>query len=68
MDTVNVKFVAYLRLKGIHPEKVQKISRGKARYHFEMNEEKWAELKTEFDRSDYLKYAQNMDAVIDLAY
>ena len=66
--TKNIKLVACLRFKGTHPEKVEKLSRGKARYHFKIEQEQWMELQKEFDRSDFLRYAQCLDAVVDLAY
>lgn len=69
METKNVKFVAFLRLKGIHSDKVEKYARGKAVYIFEkLTETQWDALKQEFDRSDFLTYAQCLDSVIDLAY
>lgn len=68
METKNVKFVAFLRFKGTHPDEIKKISRGKAIYCFNLDLSKWAELKQEFDRSEFIKYGQCIDAVIDLAY
>lgn len=69
METKNVKFVAYLRMRGIHADKVEKYSRGKAKYVYEkMSEAQWATYKQDFDRSEFLTYAQNLDAVIDMAY
>ena len=68
IETRNVKLVAYLRMKGIFPDSVQKISRGKAKYLFNLSEAKWTELHTEFDRSEFITYAQCMDAVVDLAH
>ena len=68
METKNIKFVAYLRLKGTHADRVEKISRGKAKYHFNMDLPTWEKHKQDFDRSEYLLYAQSLDAVIDLAY
>ena len=67
-ETKNIKLVAYLRLMGIFPDKVDIISRGKAKYIFMMDDEKWRALKQEFDQSDFIRYAQCMDAVVDLAY
>lgn len=67
-ETRNIKLVAYLRLKGRHPDKVTKLERGKARYGFEMSPEKWSAWQKEFDRSDFLTYGQCLDAVTDLAY
>lgn len=68
VSTKNIKLVAWLRYTGTHPEKVEKISRGKARYHYEIQEDEWQQLQKEFDRSEFLKFAQCLDAVIDLAY
>lgn len=69
METKNVKFVAFLRMKGIHSDTVEKYSRGKAKYIFtKITEAQWAALKQEFDRSDFITYAQCLDSVIDLAY
>lgn len=68
METKNIKFVAYLRYRGLFPTGVNKLARGKAIYRFDISEKEWQELKQEFDRSDLIKYAQCLDAVIDLAY
>ncbi len=67
-ETKNIKLVAYLRLKGKFPDKVDIIARGKAKYSFQMTDQAWAEVKQEFDRSEFIKYAACMDAVQDLAY
>jgi hypothetical protein len=64
----NVKFVAYLRMMGIHPDRVERMARGRAKYRFNMPDEKWAQLKQEYDRSDFIRYAQNLDAVVDMAF
>lgn len=68
METKNVKFVAFLRYKLLYPKDVQKLSRGKANYKFDLSEKEWQDLKQEYDRSEFIKYAQCLDAVIDLAY
>lgn len=67
-DTKNVKFVAYLRFKGIFPDRVEKISRGKARYFFNLSDNEWLNLKLKFDKSPEFQYAQCLDAVVDLAH
>jgi len=67
-DTKNIKFVAYLRFKGYEISKVERIARGKARYHFELTENEWLHLKLQFDKSQECKYAQCLDAVVDLAH
>lgn len=69
IETKNVKFVAFLRMKGIHSDKVEKYSRGKAKYVYQkMSDVEWDKLKQEFDRSEFITYAQNLDAVIDMAF
>lgn len=67
-DTKNIKFVAYLRFKGHEILKIERIARGKARYWFDLTEDEWVNLKLEFDRSNECKYAQCLDAVVDLAH
>lgn len=67
-DTKNIKFCAWLRYSQIHPDKVEKLSRGKARYFYKITDDEWAGLKREFDRSEFIKYAQCLDAICDLAY
>ena len=48
----NVKFVAYLRFRKIHPDKMESLGRGRANYLFDMDETKWQALKVEFDSMD----------------
>lgn len=69
--TRNVKFAAFLRMKHYHPDSIEKIGRGKANYGYsksKITDSDWAQLKSEFDESDFIKYAQSLDAIIDLAY
>lgn len=64
----NVKFCAFLRMKKVHPDFIKKLGRGKAEYGYKVTESVWADLKSEFDRSDFLTYAHCLDSIIDLAY
>jgi hypothetical protein len=69
--TRNIKFAAFLRMKGIHPDQVKKMSRGKAIYSYNsatVTPDAWEALKAEFDKSEFLTYAQSLDAILDLAY
>jgi hypothetical protein len=69
--TRNVKFAAYLRLKGHHPDDIKKMSRGKAMYGYEklqLPQELWDRLKAQFDKSEFITFAQCLDAIIDLAF
>jgi len=67
-ETKNIKLVAYLRFIGIYPDTVEVVSRGRAKYHFKMDSKTWLQYKQEFDKSDFIKYAACIDAVVDLAY
>lgn len=67
-DTKNIKLVAYLRLNGIHPDSVEKLSFRKGKYYYEMPEKEWMEWKQKFDRSPEFAYAQSLDAVMSLIY
>lgn len=64
----NIKFCAFLRYRGIHPDRVEKFARGKATYIYNMADEDWTQLKLDFDKSDFIEYANCLDAIKDLAY
>ena len=64
----NIKFCAYLRYRGIHPNEVDKFARGRAIYIYAMDERDWTKLKLDFDSSDYIEYANCLEAIKDLAY
>lgn len=68
MKTRNIKFCAYLRLKNINPIEVLKISRGRAEYVYEIDQLEWEQHQVEFNKSNYLDYANNLEAIKDLAY
>jgi hypothetical protein len=66
--TKNIKFCAYLRYKKIFPNKVSKVARGRAEYHYDIGETEWQMLKLEFDKSSFIEYADCLDKIKDLAY
>ncbi len=66
--TKNIKFCAFLRIKAIHPERVDKFDRGKAQYFYNLGQEDWDKLKIDFNKSPYIEYANSLDAIKDLAY
>jgi len=68
MKTRNIKFCAYLKLKDINPIEVVKLSRGKAEYVFDVSAGDWHKLQVEFNQSPFLDYANNIEAIKDLAY
>lgn len=67
-NTRNIKFCAYLRVKKIHPIKVDKFAHGRAIYKYRLAQEDWEKLQMDFDKSDYIEYANCLDAIKDLAY
>ena len=68
VKTKNIKFCAFLKIKGINPVEVNIISRGKAEYCFEIDPKEWEKWKVEFNKSDFLDYANNLESIKDLAY
>ena len=66
--TKNIKFCAYLRYNEIYPKEINLISRGKAEYLYEIGDTEWELLKLDFDKSDFIKYADCLDKIKDLAY
>jgi hypothetical protein len=69
-ESKNIKFCAYLRLKGIHPSEVKKDpnARGKATFLFKMDDKEWSMHQIEFNQSKFLDYANNLEAIKDMAY
>lgn len=68
MKTRNIKFCAYLRLQGLNPIEVIKISRGRAEYVYDIEEKDWEKWQVAFNQSQFLDYANNLEAIKDLAY
>ena len=66
--TTDIKFCAYLRLKGVNPDDVNVIRKGKAEYIYEISDEEWIEWKQEFNKSSFIEYANCLNAIKDLAY
>lgn len=66
----NIKFCAYLRLKGIHPNEVEKESKGKATFVYKMDDKEWSFHQIEFNQhpAKYLDYANCMEAIKDMSY
>lgn len=66
--TKNIKFCAFLRMKKIHPIGVEQIVRGRAEYKYNLSDEDWKQLKIDFNKSEFIEYANCIDAIKDLAY
>lgn len=68
MKTRNIKFCAYLKIQEHHPIEVVKLSRGKAEYIYDIDEKMWERLQVSFNQSEFLDYANHLEAIKDLAY
>jgi hypothetical protein len=68
MKTKNIKFCAFLKFYGINPIQVEKISKGKAEYVYDITEKEWDKWQIKFNASDFLAYANHLEAIKDLAY
>jgi hypothetical protein len=68
MRTKNIKFCAYLKLFSINPVEVKKLDKGKAEYIYSLSEDEWERWQIKFNNSEFLAYANNLEAIKDLAY
>ncbi len=68
MKTKNIKFCAFLKLQKINPIEVIKISRGRAEYVYQIDPKDWEKWQVSFYQSQVLDYANNLEAIKDLAY
>jgi len=66
--TKNVKLCAYLKLRGFDPETVNKLEKGRAEYVYRLEDAQWRQLQVDFNKSEFLTYAQALEAIKDLAY
>lgn len=68
IKTKNIKLCAYLKLKNINPVKVLKISQGRAEYIYDLTEQEFNQHQIDFNSSEFVEYANNLEAIKDLAY
>lgn len=66
--TKNIKLCAYLRMKNIHPIEVKIEGRGRGEYVYKMSDKDWRNHQIEFNQSPFLDYANNLEAIKDMAY
>lgn len=66
--TKNIKLCAYLKLKGVHPVEVIKISHGKAEYVYKIPKREFEIHQINFNQSDFIEFANAIEAIKDLAY
>lgn len=68
ITTKNIKLCAYLKIKGINPIEVVKISKGKAEYCYDIPKAEFEQHQVRFNQSKYLDYANAIESIKDLAY
>lgn len=67
-ETTDLFFAAFLKFKGYEISDYQVLSRGKAKYKFDISDDEYKKLKLEFIKSDISKIKQIMEELKDLAY
>lgn len=68
VKTKNINLCAYLKVKGIHPIEVKKMERGKAEYVFNLSQKEFDLHQINFNQSEFLDFANALNAIKDLAY
>ena len=67
-ETRDLWLAAYFIENGFGLEKFEIISQGRAKYYFNMTDEKYSELKLSFFQSDIGKIKHTMKELKDFAY
>jgi hypothetical protein len=67
-SSTDLWFCSFAILKGYKVAHYDQISKGKARYYFNMSDVEWKDLKLEFNNSDYSKFKQVFEGLKDLGY
>lgn len=68
LSSTDLWFCAFLIKKGHTIKKYDVISRGKAKFYFEIDDETWKDLKLEFNNSEISKFKMLIDQLKDLSY
>jgi hypothetical protein len=66
--TENVLLAAFLRYKGIKQVYVKKIKRGKGLFYFDLPQEEWDKIVSEYDNSPELRFEHCRVDTINLTY
>jgi hypothetical protein len=64
----DVWFCSFLINKNHQIHKYDVIDRGKVRCYFDVPEDKWKELKLEFNSSELAKHKQTIEMIKDLGF
>lgn len=64
----DIWYVAFLLFKKYEIKKYDIIAKGKVCCFFDIDDEKWKELKLEFSKSNFFKYKNFVENVKDLAF
>lgn len=68
LSSTDLWFSAFLLSKGHEVAKYDVIGRGKARFYFDIDEEKWKEYKLEFNQSEICNFRNLIERLKDLCY
>lgn len=61
-------FAAFLKLRGFKLKDFDLISRGKARFHFEISDEDYKKARIDFFKSDFSVMKQAIEELKDLTF
>jgi hypothetical protein len=68
METTDIWFASFLKLKGYKLVDFTLIGKGKGKYKFDISSVDWKKEKMEFIVSDISKIKQHMEELKDLLY
>jgi hypothetical protein len=68
LSSTDLWFCSYLVNKGFKVAKYDILSRGKAKFYFDIDEEDWKKYKLEFNNSELSKFKMIIDQLKDLSY
>jgi len=66
METTNIWFVAFLKMKGEKISNFKKNGNNKSVFFFEMSNEKWTTFKLDFNNSEFTKFKNCVEDIRDL--
>lgn len=67
-SSTDIWFCSFLIYKGHKITKFEKLGRGKVKCFFELSEQEWADLKLEFNNSEFIKFKAFTEQIKDLAF
>jgi len=67
-SSTDVWFISFLKIKGHSIANYDVIGRGKVKCYFDIDDEKWKNLKLEFNKSEISLYKSTIESIKDMAF